>query len=210
MKYDAVVFDFDGTLADSFAVFMECWSIAAQRHGFEAPEGKDIERLRGRSAREIVAEVGLAWWKLPFVGRTMRRLMRERADRVVLFEGVAQLIGALKAHGIQIGIVTSSGQESVRRVLGPALAAQIDHMACGASLFGKQSKTRALLGAAGVSAQRALSVGDEIRDADVARAMGMDFAGVAWGYTRAKALGAQPGVRLCETLDDLCRLLLPS
>lgn len=210
VKYDAVVFDFDGTLADSFVVFMECWTIAAHRHGFQPPEDHDVESLRGLSARQIVAQVGLAWWKLPFVGKTMRRLMQERADRITVFDGIESLIGDLKAHGLVVGIVTSSGHQSVRRVLSPALAAQVDHMACGASLFGKQSKTRALLRAARVRAERVLSVGDEIRDADVARAMGMDFAGVAWGYTRAKELGAQPSVQLCHTPADLRRLLLPT
>lgn len=202
-----VLFDFDGTLADSFHLFLDAWTYAAKRHGFRSFEHAELERLRQLSAREIVAESGIPFWKLPWVARTMRDCVRRRADEVKLFDGVPELLQALKAAGVPVGIVTSNARDTVERVLGPACRPLVAHWGCGASLFGKAPLTRRVMKAAGVPAERTVSVGDELRDLDVARALGLDFIAVAWGYTAPARFTGLPGVRLCETPQTLQALL---
>jgi phosphoglycolate phosphatase len=72
-------------------------------------------------------------------------------------------------------------------VLGEANAARISWWACGASLFGKAPKFQKVLQASGVPAAQALSVGDETRDIDAARATGVRAGAVQWGYANAEA-----------------------
>lgn len=210
MNHPLVLFDFDGTLADSFHLFLEAWTHAAQRHGFRAVDTTDLDRLRRMSARDIVAEAGLPLWKLPAVVATMRAWMRERADEVKLFDGVPEVLHALKAGGARIGIVTSNVRDTVERVLGDDCCRLIDHWGCGASLFGKAAKTRRVMKAAGAVAERTVSVGDELRDLEVAQSLGLDFVAVAWGYTASDRFTGQPGVRLCATPADLPTVVLPS
>lgn len=210
MTHPLVLFDFDGTLADSFHLFLDAWTHAAQRYGFRAVDTADLDRLRRMSARDIVAEAGLPRWKLPAVVATMRGYVRERADEVRLFDGVPEVLHALKVGGARIGIVTSNARDTVERVLGDDCRPLIDHWGCGASLFGKVTKTRRLMKAAGAVAERTVSVGDELRDLDVAQALGLDFVAVAWGYTAADRFAGLPGVRLCATPADLPALVLLS
>lgn len=208
LKYKLVIFDFDGTLADSFAVLLEIWEIAAKRHGFKSFSRSDLERLRGRSAREIIAEAGLPWWKLPFVTRHMRVLMRERIDKVRLFDGVETILKTLKSEGLKIAIVTSNSRENVERVLGAEGIAFIDHLGCGASIFGKKPKTRSAIKAFSVSSKEVLCVGDEIRDAEVAKELGLDFAAVSWGYTNPEYLERLPEVRMCKNFLDVLSMAI--
>ena len=63
MTYRLAIFDFDGTLADSFHLFLDAWTHAAQRYGFRAVDTTDLDRLRRLGARDIVAEAGLPLWK---------------------------------------------------------------------------------------------------------------------------------------------------
>lgn len=206
LRYKLVIFDFDGTLADSFALVIEAAKVAAERFHFKPLVETDLERLRSSSVREIMAEVGLPWWKLPAVVRHTREFMRERIERVQLFEGVDGMLRQLKAEGAQVAIVTSNSQENVERVLGKENLRLIDHFGCGASIFGKHSQTRAVIKASGVPTEAVLSVGDETRDAEVAQALRLDFAAVAWGYTNPAQLVRLPGVTLCESVGEVLAL----
>lgn len=208
MQYKLVIFDFDGTLADSFAMFLEIWKVAAKRYGFKDVSENDLERLRDCSAREIIAEVGLPWWKLPLVTRHMRKLMRERIDKVRLFDGVEAALKTLKSEGVKIAIVTSNSRENVERVLGADGIALIDHLGCGASVFGKKPKIRSAMKASNVSPKEVLCVGDEIRDAEVAKELRLDFAAASWGYTNPKRLEQLPGVKMCKSVLDVLSIAI--
>lgn len=208
LKYKLVIFDFDGTLADSFATVLDAWDIAAERHGFRAAAEYDLQKLRGCSAREIIAQSGLPRWKLPIVARLMRELVRQRIEHVGLFDGMEALLRELKSRGARIAIVTSNARKNVELVMGAKRLALIDHLGCGASLFGKQRKIRAAIKACGVAPASVLCVGDEIRDAEAASALGLDFAAVSWGYTHPERLERLPGVKLCRNTDELLSLIL--
>ncbi len=54
MPYKLVIFDFDGTLADSITWFLEAFNDLAERHRFRKASPEEIEELRGQSSREIV------------------------------------------------------------------------------------------------------------------------------------------------------------
>jgi len=208
LRYQLVIFDFDGTLADSFALFLESTKVAAERFRFTPLTADNLETLRGRSVREIMAEIGLPLWKLPAVARHTREFMRQRIEQVQLFDGVDAMLRQLKAEGVQLAIVTSNSQENVERVLGEEACQLIDHFGCGASIFGKRPKTRSVLKASSVSAEAVLCVGDEMRDVEVAQALGLDFAAVAWGYTNPAQLAQWPGVKMCQSASDVLSLAI--
>ncbi len=208
LRYKLIIFDFDGTLADSFALFLEAAKVAAERFQFKSIADADLERLRSSSARAIIAEVGLPWWKLPAVVRHTREFMRERIEQVQLFDGIDVMLRQLKAEGAQVAIVTSNAQANVERVLGNENLNLIDHFGCGASVFGKRPKTRSVLRASGVPAEAVLCVGDEMRDAEVAQALRLDFAAVSWGYTNPARLAQLPGVKMCESVGDVLSLAI--
>ena len=188
MAYGLVVFDFDGTLADSFAGFLAAIDAAAVTHGFSRLDPQRTDEYRSMPPRVLMRELGLPLWKVPAVSATMRRALGEQIERVRLFDGATDLLRALRRHGIRTAIVTSNSQHNVERVLGHKYAAMIDHFGCGATIFGKRRLLRATLAAFDVAASQVLCVGDEIRDAQAAAPLGLDFAGVDWGFATRDAL----------------------
>ncbi|HEY3568959.1 MAG TPA: HAD hydrolase-like protein [Thermoanaerobaculia bacterium] len=191
MRYRLAVFDFDGTLADSYPWFLGRLSQLADQHRFRRVEEHEVEALRGKSARQVIEELGVPLWKLPQIARQVRREMALEIDAIRLFPGVDQVLRELARQGVELAVVTSSSLDNVRRILGPETAALIRHYACGVALFGKGPKLRKILRASGVPAAEAIAIGDEIRDLEAARAEGIAFGAVAWGYTRPEALRAQ-------------------
>jgi phosphoglycolate phosphatase len=186
-----VVLDFDGTLADSFDWFCSVLNGVADRYRFRRVEAHEVDGLRLQGARAIVAHLGIPRWKLPLIARHMHALAARDAARIALFPGVPDMLAGIAAAGVPLAILSSNRVDTVRRVLGPDNAARIGTYTCGASIFGKARRLRALLARTDVAPARALCIGDEIRDLEAARALGCPFGAVTWGYTDPRALAAQ-------------------
>jgi phosphoglycolate phosphatase len=206
-SYDLVAFDFDGTLADTFPWFVEAVNEAAERLGFRGVRPEEIETLRGLDNRALLKHFAVPAWKLPTVARHLRRMQAERRAEVRLFAGVPELFAALGEADVRIAVVTSNRRDTVEAVLGPALAARVAAFACGASLFGKAAKFREVVRRCGVRPDRALAVGDEIRDVEAAREAGLRAGVVAWGYARFDALEATAPDEAFRTVDALAARL---
>ena len=190
-KYKLVLFDSDGTLVDSLPWFRAAFNEFAVRHGMRPVTGADHERLRELTTGEMLRHMRVPLLKMPALLTAMRRLMAEHLREFSIFEGVADSLARLSAHGVKLGVVSSNSRENVRGILGPVNAALISFYACGASMLGKPSKLRAVLKAARISAEDAIYIGDEVRDAEAARKVGMAYGAVAWGYHRIETLKAQ-------------------
>ena len=197
------VLDFDGTLADSFDAFRTCLDEAALVHGFRRIADDEAERVRQMSSRQLMAHLGVALWQVPALAVDMRRRMLARIDTVRPFPGVDAALRALAAQDVSLALVTSNTRDAARQVLGDATLALFDHLHCGTAMFGKRFKLRELLWTTRLAPESVTCIGDEIRDADAARAVGMGFIGVTWGYTHPEALQAHCDVPLLARLDEL-------
>jgi phosphoglycolate phosphatase len=199
-----IVFDFDGTLANSFPWFCDVLNDVARRHGFREVRPDEREELRNLGARDILRSLDVPMWKVPRIARDMRA-MKQAAD-IPLFEHVPDVLGKLRAKGARLAIVSSDSEPSIRRTLGAETSALFEGFFCGASLFGKARKLRQAARTAGISSADAVYVGDEIRDADAARDAGLKFAAVTWGYSSRQALlSCAPDIVL-DDVADIARL----
>jgi len=188
MRYRLAIFDFDGTLADSFPFFISVFNRIADEHGFRRIEHAHVERLRHFGTREIMRHVGMPAWKLPLAAASFKTLMRENAGQVQLFPQVEHALRELARGDIQLTIVSSNAEDNVRRVLGPDLSALISQYECGMSIFGKTARIRKVLKRAATAPSAALYIGDQATDADAARRAGVAFAAVHWGYAPIEVL----------------------
>lgn len=208
MNYKLVIFDFDGTLADSFPYFLKSVNVLADQYNFSRIAAETIDELRGMDARQLMQLAKLPAWKIPFIARSFIRLMAQDIDQINVFDGIPELLRQLSAHGVQQAIVSSNSKENVRRILGPDTASLIQHYECGTSLFGKQGKFKKVMAKSGVSPTDTISIGDEIRDGQAALAAGISFGGVSWGYARADALKLQPTTLLFKTVAEIASTVL--
>lgn len=208
MRYKLAIFDFDGTLADSASWMFGVFNGLAERHHFRRASHEEIEMLRGVGNRQIMAYLGVQAWRLPFIARDVRKLSADAAAEIPLFPGVAGMIEQLSAAGIQIGIVSSNGEATIRRVLGDRLAGLVAHYECGAGLFGKARKLKKLAKGAGVAAEQVVCIGDETRDIEAAREAGFAAVAVTWGYAKIDVLEEFRPDMMVDTVDDLAAELL--
>ena len=205
-KYKLAIFDLDGTLADSLPWFRRVVNSIADKHRFRRIEDADVEMLRGKSSREIIGYLEVAVWRMPLIARDMRRLKSQSLDAIPLFAGVELMLQELSQRGVALAMVSSDSESNVRGALRDN-AALIAHFACGASLFGKAAKFKAVLKRTGIAAADAICIGDEIRDGEAAGQAGIDFGAVTWGYARPEALRAVSPVLVFDSVADISRLI---
>lgn len=202
MGYKLVIFDLDGTLADSFAWVIANANTVAERFGFRRVADAEIETLRRSGTRELLAHLEVPRWKLPRISRHVRRL-KSQHEGIELFPGVGEMLQSLAAQGIATAMVSSDHEANVRKTLGPANVALIGHFACGASLFGKAPKFKRVMRAAGVDAADTLAIGDELRDLEAARKAGIAFGAVAWGYANPETLASRGPEEFFAAMRDI-------
>ena len=203
MRYGLAIFDFDGTLADSLPWSIGAMNELADRYRFRRVLEEEIETLRGWEVRRIVEHLGVPMWRMPVIVRQMRARMAANVDRIPLFPGVERMLEALEARGVGIAIVTSNSEANVRGILGPRNAARVRHFGAGASIFGKRPKMREVLRESGVPAARAIAIGDEVRDMEAARAEGIAFGAVSWGYGSREALAAHHPAEIFDSVEEI-------
>lgn len=187
MTYTLAIFDFDGTLADSWPWFLEQLDAVTGRFAIRRPAMDELEALRRLPSRQILRSLRVPPWKLPRIASHFRKLALAQTDRIELFPDVADMLRTLSAAGMRLAIASSNDERVVRAVLGDELAALIERYECGASMFGKARRIQRLLKALGLGADQAVLIGDETRDADAAAKAGVAAAAALWGYADAEA-----------------------
>ncbi len=208
MPYSLVIFDLDGTLADSLPWFRRNVNDVADRFGFRRIADDDIALLRRAGTDDILKRLDVPLWKLPMIARHMRRLKSAHLADIPLFPGVNAMLRVLATGGLRLALVSSDNEANARAQLGAANAALFSDFACGASLFGKAQKFRGVLRRAGVAAAQAIAIGDEVRDIEAARTAGIACGAVTWGYAAPEALQAHRPDVTFERMEDIARHLL--
>jgi phosphoglycolate phosphatase len=188
MKYRLAVFDFDGTLADSFPFFIRVFNQLAEQHGFKGIDPDLAHTFRHYNARQMMELVGMPAWKLPLVTKSFISLMRQNAASIPLFEHVDDMLLHLANKGVTLAIVSSNSYDNVRQILGPANTKLISRVECGMSIFGKPVRIQRVLKKAGIPCREVIYIGDQITDLEAARKEKVAFGAVSWGYGTIESL----------------------
>jgi phosphoglycolate phosphatase len=203
MKYKMVIYDFDGTLADTLPYFISVFNRLAGRYRMPRIAPEQIDSLRGLEARQIIQRYKLPAWKIAVAGFDYRRMMKRDMHTISLFPGVDRLLQFVADQGAEQGMVSSNAKKIIQGVLGPYNASLIRYYECRASFSDKSKKIRKVLHKAGIEPQDAIYIGDEIRDIRAAHKVGMSFGAVTWGYTHAHALVAHKPMMVFNDVDDI-------
>ena len=204
--YKLVIFDFDGTLADSFGWFLDVFDTVADRFRFRRLERDHIDRLRGLSTRDLLRHHGVPLWKVPMIAAHARKLQGQDLQAITVFAGMDAVVAQLHEKGVRLALVTSNAHANVARILAPETLAAFDQVSCGASLLGKTAKFRAVLNAARLAPADALAIGDELRDIAAARASGIAAGAVGWGYALPERLRREGPDHLFAAPKDISAL----
>jgi phosphoglycolate phosphatase len=192
MRFSLLIWDFDGTLADSLALALELFNRSSAVWGYRPVT--DVEAVRHLSARQFMRQHGISWWRLPRLVRYFHAEAAAYASQLRLYPPVAEMLPPLREAGLRFGILSSNSEANIRATLrANGQEEAFEFIASCPRLFRKGSALRRLVRRLDVPRERILYLGDEVRDITAARKAGVAIAAVSWGFHALPVLrAAQP------------------
>jgi phosphoglycolate phosphatase len=186
-----LLFDFDGTLADSLSAIVAITNRLAPEFGYRPTPLEEVDALKGLTARQLIRYSGIPLMKIPALLRQVRAELRQQTAHIPPCKGMPAIIKQLHAQHHTLGVVTSNTPEAVRAFLAVhGLQHCFFSIDGGGTLFRKGKLINRCLEQYQLSASRTVYVGDEVRDIDAARFAGVYPVSVTWGFNSREALAA--------------------
>ena len=209
MKYQLVLWDFDGTLADTLRGALDIYNALADKYGVLPIS--DSAAVREMSPREFIKTHRIPWLKVRLLFREFLAAQHSGIEKAAIFPGIASVLLALRDRGCRLGVVSSNSEKNIRMCLASNGMDNEFQLVVGYSrLFGKERALRRVITGEGISTREVLYIGDEIRDIEAAAKVGVDMVAVAWGFNSAAALREHNPTYLVETPEELTSQLVLS
>ena len=185
-----LVFDFDGTIADTRGVAHSILNDMSGEFGFRPLPDEELEIARNMGTREFIRHLGISNWRIPVIARRGLQLLHERMHLVKPIEGMTDVLASLHGSGHKIGILTSNSEDNVAAFLQRHNLPYFHFVRTSSKIFGKSREMNRLIRSERVQPSEILYVGDETRDIEAARESGVQMAAVSWGYNTENVLSA--------------------
>ncbi|WP_445491444.1 HAD-IA family hydrolase [Niallia sp. 03133] len=189
MKY--IIFDFDGTLADSKEAFLRAWNKLSEKYKYEKLKVEDYELMRGLSIKERSKHVNFPMHKLPLFMPEFLKVYRESITEITLFDGMKELLRDLEKSGYRAAIISSNAEKNIREFLLHNGLDNITEVLCSSRIFGKDKIINKFLKKHNLQQAEVIYVGDECRDIVACKKAGVKVIWVGWGYDAAEIAQAE-------------------
>lgn len=195
MRYDAIIFDLDGTLLDTLDDLHDSVNAALGDMGFPLRTREEVRSFVGEGYTLLMTRA------LPY--GTQRETIDRAAElfrgiyfsnlrkRTRPYEGIPELLKTLKDRGIRTGVVSNKLDEAVKESCRHFFGTAIDY-ALGDNPLGRRKpepdNVFAVMKLLGAEPDRTLYVGDSDVDARTAKKAGLPMVGVDWGFRSRETL----------------------
>lgn len=202
-----VIFDFDGTIADTFVTSVHIFERLTKR--LQPFSVEEIERLRGLHALELIRELRIAPWRAPLMLVRGRAMMRRQMVDIKVFSGMDDVFKQLESQGVTMYIMSSNSTANIRRFLAQeGLEHYFKKIQGNVSILGKRKMLRRLLIREKLDPATTIYVGDEGRDIEAAKHVGMPVIAVTWGFNSATLLASHHPTAIVTSSAELSDILL--
>ena len=188
MPPKVLIFDFDGTIANTLDMAVSVINLLSTQFNYKRIEPHELDRLRSMPARNVIQYLQIPLMKLPLVVAKGRRVMRSKAELVEPVQGLPEVLRYLRSKHSNLGILTTNSREFVNDFLERNNLQFFDFIYASSSIWGKGKRLNSYMSNSDSSRNDVIYIGDETRDIDAARKTGVPVVAVTWGYNSEKAL----------------------
>ena len=212
--YDYILFDLDGTLTDSKPGIIECIAYALEKENVPYTN-QILDKMVGPPFRVSMHDfLGLEMPEIEKLIGIYRGVYEEYGYKnCKVFEGVEQMLSALKNAGKVLGVATSKPIKFTQMIMRDFdLGKYFDYVAGASSDASKEAKSDVIQGALenlGVKDKsKVLMVGDRLYDIEGAHMQGIDCAAVLYGYGSKEEFEEYKAEYMLAAPDDVVKLVL--
>jgi len=202
-----VIFDFDGTIADTFPISSEIFKDVVKDYGYEDITDEDIQKLRDMSPLQIITHFKFPIWKVPELLNKVREKTYNYVKQIKPFKGIKEMLIGLQNKNIKLGILTSNSKKIVDFFLKYKEFPEFEFIESELNIFKKPAHLKKVISKYKYKKDEVIYVGDEVRDIEAAKHAGIDVAAVTWGYNKKHILQKSNPTILANSPAELIKFL---
>jgi len=189
MIVKVIIFDFDGTIADTLDTIVSITNRLAGEFGYKQTSLEELLELKNLNSRQIIKRSGISNLKLPFAIRKIKSELNKQIQTLSPVPGIQASLIELKRQGYRLGIISSNSKENVTAFLNKnCLQELFDFVYSGSTLFGKDKVIKHVLRKERITSEEVIYVGDETRDIEASKRTYVKVIAVSWGFNSKEAL----------------------
>lgn len=189
IKY--VIFDFDGTIADTMPYSFGKSLELLRKEKIDTPEKQIIKKIRSSNYIELMKEFKLSWLKIPFILRIIEQTQKDLylyIEKIRIFPGMKKFLFDLKKEGYKLAIISSNRKENIDKFIKFNKLNVFDFVHGKTDLFGKAGYLEKFIKDFNLKKSEVIYIGDEIRDVEACKKVGIKIIGASWGLHTFEAL----------------------
>jgi phosphoglycolate phosphatase len=187
-KLKLILFDFDGTIADTFHLGVKISNRLALKYNYGIITPDKEEYCRGKPGKEILKEAGISFYKLPFVVSSFKKEFSKVISELMPFDNICDVIRTLKSH-YELGVITSNASENVNNFMNRNnLDDVFSFIISSRNLFGKAKIFTKIIKERNYQNEELIYIGDETRDIEAAKKKKIKIIAVSWGFNSYELL----------------------
>lgn len=208
MKDPVIIFDFDGTIADTLELLFVIGNEMATEFKFKGVSRDQIENNRSKSLRQLIRELEVPILKIPTILRQSKKELNARIQEVQMIPDMTNVLSQLKKQNIRLGLVSTNSEENIKGVLKKhGLENMFDFVSVCSGLLGKARVLRRVMKTQKLNAEQMVYIGDEIRDIEAAQRFDIPVISVTWGYNNAEILQKHAPDHLIDHPQEILPIL---
>ncbi len=202
-----IIFDFDGTIADSLPVIVKIINTLALQFGYKTVDVDDLPKLQNKSQKELLKMFEISVLKLPKFLLQGKKMLYEQIEEVQVFPHLNEILEKMEKKNYTLGILTSNSIENVEKFLQKHNLDMFDFVHSEKNLFGKHKALKSLLNKYQLNREESVYVGDESRDIEACQKIDLDIISVSWGFNSKDMLEKYNPTHLVDTPAELLQVI---
>ena len=210
MKNLTLIFDFDGTIADTHHYIVEISNRLSKEYGYKIIQPEEVQILKDKTSQEVIIHLNVPVMKIPAILTRAKKEFEKWRSSLKPIKGLKETLLELKNMGFMLGIVSSNSLENITNFLKNHQMDVFDFIQPTPMVWSKNTALKKILSKHNLNPYQVIYIGDEMRDIDAARKAGLRVISVDWGYNSEVSLKKKKPNYLVHTPEDLlilCRKL---
>ena len=202
-----IIFDFDGTIADSKDYILEIYNSIASKSNRPGISRETFDNMARMSIYERFKAFNTTLFEVTKIYSEIEKHYYEKAEDLDLFHGIKELIEKLSLEN-RLYVLSTNTKRIIRRVLEKySIIGYFEKLYTNKNLLGKAGSLKRIIKTNQLRISDTIYIGDEERDALASKKAGIRFIAVSWGFDSKELLESAGSEKVADEPGDLIEII---